>query len=111
MKLLQIDFPFNGPFGDEMAKALNDLAVSIAEEPGFLWKIWTENKGTKEAGGIYLFENEQTAKSYLDKHTARLKGLGVPEVHAKIFDVNESLSAITRGPIGSASALIMQSIS
>ena len=99
-KLLQIDFPFNGPFGDQMAEALKDLAISIAGERGFIWKIWTENESTKEGGGIYLFENEETAKSYLDKHTARLKGLGVQEVHAKIFDVNESLSNITNGPIG-----------
>lgn len=98
--LLQIDFPFSGPFGDQMAEALKDLAVSITGEPGFIWKIWTENENTKEGGGIYLFENEKTAKFYLDKHTARLKGFGVQEVHAKIFDVNESLSSITNGPIG-----------
>ena len=99
-KLLQIDFPFSGPFGHEMATGLEELAISIAEEPGFIWKIWTENESEKEGGGIYLFENEETAKAYLDKHTARLKGFGVQEVHAKIFDVNESLSKITNGPIG-----------
>ena len=83
-----------------MAEALKDLAISRSEEPGFIWKIWTENESEKEGGGIYLFENEETAKAYLDKHTARLKGFGVQEVHAKIFDVNESLSKITNGPIG-----------
>lgn len=98
-KLLQIDFPFSGPFGDQMTEALKQLAVSITEEPGFIWKIWTENKSMQEAGGIYLFANEDTAKAYLNKHTARLKELGVQKVHAKIFDVNESLSSITNGPI------------
>ena len=39
-KLLQIDFPFAGPFGDDMAVALRELAESIASEPGFIWKIW-----------------------------------------------------------------------
>ena len=100
LKLLQIDFPFSGPFGYQMAEAKKELAISIAEEPGFIWKIWTENESTKEGGGIYLFENEETAKAYLDKHTARLKGFGVQEVHTKIFDVNETLSNITNGPIG-----------
>ncbi|MFP3978779.1 MULTISPECIES: monooxygenase [Marinobacter] len=98
-KLLQIDFPFTGPFGSEMAEALRDLAVSITEEPGFIWKIWTENESEKDAGGIYLFKTEETAQAYLEKHTARLKELGVEKVYAKIFDVNEALSKITAGPI------------
>ena len=98
-KLLQIDFPFSGPFGDEMADALKELAHSITEEPGFIWKIWTENENTREAGGIYLFENEATANAYLNMHTARLKDLGISEINAKIFDVNEDLSKITAGPM------------
>ncbi|HDR7205871.1 TPA: YdhR family protein, partial [Bacillus cereus] len=54
--LLQVDFPFEGPFGEEMEKGFWDLANSINEEEGFHWKIWTENEETKEAGGIYVFE-------------------------------------------------------
>jgi|SRR5690554_6559601 len=100
MKLLQVDFPFNGPFGTEMAAALQELATSITQEPGFLWKIWTENETAQEAGGIYLFKSEETAKAYLAMHTARLKNLGVTEVHGKIFDVNGPLSEITKGPLG-----------
>jgi len=98
-KLLQIDFPFTGPFGTEMAEALKELAISITEEPGFIWKIWTENASEKDAGGIYLFRTEEAAEAYLEKHMARLKSLGVDKVHAKIFDVNEALSAITGGPV------------
>ena len=98
-KLLQVDFPFNGPFGEEMTKALNGLALSINEEPGFIWKIWTENKSLKEAGGIYLFESEETASAYLVKHTARLKELGVHEVRGRIYDINVDLSKITKAPI------------
>ncbi len=33
-KLLQVDFPFTGPFGEEMTKALQGLAESITQEPG-----------------------------------------------------------------------------
>lgn len=98
-KLLQIDFPFAGPFGADMTEALKELAVTITEEPGFIWKIWTENASEQDAGGIYLFKTEEAAQAYLEKHTARLKGLGVDKVHAKIFDVNEALSKITGGPI------------
>jgi len=42
-KLVQFDFKFKGPFGDELTKAMEGLARSINEEPGFIWKIWTEN--------------------------------------------------------------------
>lgn len=95
-KLLQLHFAFHGPFGQEMAEQLAELAASINQEPGFLWKVWTESEQNQEAGGIYLFENEETALAYLDKHTARLKNLGVEEVIAKIFDVNIPLSNINK---------------
>ncbi|MDG6772862.1 monooxygenase [Thiomicrorhabdus sp. ZW0627] len=98
-KLLQIDFEFKGPFGEEMAEGLHDLAVSINQEPGLIWKIWTENKEKQEAGGIYLFENEETARAYLEMHAARLRAFGVNEVNAKIFDVNEPLSKINKGSV------------
>ena len=45
------------------------------------------------------FEDEATAKAYLQMHTERLKGFGIAQVNAKVFDVNEPLSAITRGPL------------
>ena len=57
---------------------------SINQEPGFIWKVWTESEKNHEAGGIYLLK---TALAYLNKHTARLKSLGVDEVIGKVFDV------------------------
>lgn len=95
-KLLQIDFPTQGPWGQEMTTAFSELAAHIAKTPGLIWKIWTENEKTNEAGGIYLFENEDDARSYLKEHTARLESFGIQNIRAKIFDVNEPLSEITR---------------
>lgn len=99
-KLLQVDFEFNGPFGEEMSNALVDLAQSINQEPGMIWKIWTESEKDKLGGGIYLFEDEATAQAYLEMHTARLKQMGVGEVRGQIFDINAPLSSINQGPIG-----------
>lgn len=96
-KLVQIDFAFHGPFGSEMSQQLVELAESINHEPGFIWKIWTENERNQEAGGIYLFEDEESALAYVKKHTARLKALGVDKVNFKIFDINEKLTAINHG--------------
>ncbi|WP_019671767.1 monooxygenase [Psychrobacter lutiphocae] len=92
--LLQIDFPFSGPFGDEFFTAMQDLAKDIATEPGLVSKIWTENQDTQEAGGIYVFDNLDDANRYLQKHTDRLQSFGITGINAKVFTINEELSAI-----------------
>ena len=97
--LLQVDFPYTGPWGQEMSKAMNDLARSIAQEPGLIWKIWTENESANEAGGIYLFQDKPSALAYLEMHTARLKSFGIPHVNGKIFSVNDDLSRIDNAPV------------
>ncbi len=97
--LLQVDFPYQGPWGDEMTAALRGLAESIANEPGLIWKIWTENQAAGEAGGIYLFKEALSAEAYLAMHTARLKSFGVPRVNGKVFEVNDVLSLIDRAPL------------
>lgn len=83
MKLLQIDFKMEGPWGDEMSKAFEGLAQDIAAEKDLIWKIWTENQATKESGGIYLFANEEALNRYLAKHTARLASFGIVDINAK----------------------------
>lgn len=97
--LLQVDFPYTGPWGDEMTAAMEDLAQSITEEAGFIWKIWTTNEAAQEAGGIYLFQDQASAEAYLAMHTARLNGFGISPVKGKIFAVHEDLSKINRAPI------------
>lgn len=97
--VLQIDFPFTGPFGEEMQQAMQSLAESISQEPGLLWKIWTENPDTQEAGGIYLFSDATTAQAYLKMHSERLTASGISGIQAKLFSVNSSLSKICKGPI------------
>ncbi|KEY56597.1 monooxygenase [Serratia sp. DD3] len=97
--ILQVDFPYHGPWGQEMAQAMEGLAHSIAEEPGLIWKIWTENQATQEAGGIYLFANISSAEAYLAMHSERLRNFGIPQVNGKIFAINQALTQIDRAPI------------
>jgi len=99
MKLLQVDFEYQEPMGEEMSIALAELAKSINHEPGLIWKIWTESESDKLGGGVYLFENESNAKNYLEMHTVRLKEMGVPEVRGIIFDINQPLTSINQGPV------------
>ncbi|MNI21200.1 putative monooxygenase YdhR [compost metagenome] len=97
--VLQVDFKMNGPFGDEMAEEFSDLAKSINEEDGFMWKIWTESAETNEAGGIYIFETKETAEKYIAMHSKRLAAFGITDVTAKIFSINSKLTDITKGPV------------
>lgn len=97
--ILQIDFPFAGPFGEEMSQAMQPLAEDIANEADLLWKIWTENPDNQEAGGIYLFANQAAAERYLVKHSERLTMAGVKHIRSKFFAVNVPLSQIDRAPL------------
>ncbi len=99
MKLLQVDFEYQGAMGEEMSKALVGLAKSINQEPGLIWKIWTESESNELGGGIYLFKDENSAISYLEMHTVRLKEMGVPEVRGIVFDINLPLTTINQGPV------------
>ncbi len=99
MYVLQVDFPFNGPFGEQMSAAMQDLAADIAQEADLLWKIWTENEQQQEAGGIYLFNTQQGAQIYLEKHSQRLQAAGVTNIRSRIFAVNRPLSLLDKAPI------------
>lgn len=97
--ILQVDFKMEGPFGEDMSKAFVDLANSINDEPGVIWKIWTEDAVAKESGGIYLFETKKDAENYLTMHSERLIRFGITDIRGKIFEVNEPLSLINHAPI------------
>lgn len=97
--LVQVDFPYNGPFEEEMSNAMQGLAEDIANETGLVWKIWTESKEQNIAGGIYLFDNEADAKRYVKKHEARLASFGIEDIRSKILKINDSLSRIDRAPL------------
>ncbi|MES1965411.1 monooxygenase [Psychrobacter sp. AH5] len=94
--LLQMDFPYTGPFGDAFFEQMQDLAKDIATEDGLVYKLWTENEETQEAGGIYVFDNLADANRYQAKHTERLQSFGFSGIRAKTFIINEELSAITK---------------
>lgn len=97
--VLYVDFPHQGSFGEEMASQLSELAKSIIQEPGCIWKIWTENQTEQEAGGIYLFEDRDSAKKYLEKHSKRLTEWGYTNIKGKIFEINETLTKFGNAPV------------
>lgn len=95
--LLVFEFGFPGPWGEEMARVLDGLALDIAKEPGLIWKVWTEAADRGVAGGVYLFDSVARAQTYTEKHSARLKDFGITDIDVRSYGVNESLSMATRG--------------
>ncbi|HEU0297700.1 MAG TPA: YdhR family protein [Anaerolineales bacterium] len=102
-KILQLNLNFSIS-RVELEAAWLEVAQPIAEVPGLRWKVWLMNDAEQEAGGIYLFESETAAQSYLaGPIVAALKSSpAVSNISAKLFDVLGSHSAITRGPVKSA---------
>jgi hypothetical protein len=97
--LLIFDFPARPLGGPEQEAALRALAESIAEEPGLLWKIWTESKAEGRAGGVYLFETRAAAEAYHRMHAERLGRFGITGIEATYREINAPLSRIDRAPI------------
>jgi hypothetical protein len=99
-KILQVNLRFSISRADLEAAWLK-AAQPIADWPGLRWKVWLMNEAEKEAGGMYLFESEAAAQSYLaGPIVAALKASpAVSNIDAKLFDVLESHTAITRGPL------------
>ncbi len=94
--LLIMDFPARPPGGEA---ALRALAEGIAEQPGLLWKLWTEEREAGRAGGVYLFADRAAAEAYHAMHAARLGAQGIGPIEAQYRTLNAPLTAITRGPL------------
>ena len=98
-KALQVNFKYNVPIEPLMEGTLKS-ADEIAAKPGLRWKIWIYNDETKEAGGLYLFEDDASADAYIEWLTAALERNPVAsDITVRKFDINEAATAITRGPV------------
>lgn len=102
MKLLQVYYRReHGQGNHDQAEYLLGAAEKISHLPGLQWKIWIYEDSDGAGGGIYLFDNEEHARAWGDDMMpGSLGGLpGVSDVEVRYFDVDERLSAITRGPV------------
>ncbi len=99
-QILQVNLKFSIPRAD-LVEAWLGAAQPIADTPGLQWKVWLMNEAGNEAGGIYLFESENAAQSYISGPiVAALKASpAVSDISAKLFDVLPEHSAITRAPL------------
>jgi hypothetical protein len=98
--IVLITFKFNGSKA-EYLETFREAAVAIAATPGLSWKVWPWNDEDRVGGGIYIFEDAASAQAYLGGSIAA--GLGehpaLSDLSVKQFEVLDSLTAVTRGPV------------
>lgn len=86
---------------DVLLARSREATTIVASVEGLIWKIWVSQKEALEMGGIYLFANRETAEAYL-KHPAIQAVCSNPAVastESQLWDVESSLSALTRAPL------------
>lgn len=98
MRALIIDFKLDMSTA-EYERMGEMVAPEIAKVPGLIRKTWIWNDRTREAGGIYLFEDEASVELYLSGPiVGALRGLPqVSDMHVRQFSVLRSASSLTRG--------------
>ena len=104
-QILQITFRNPNGRSEAAQKAAWERAHQIAAWPGLVWKVWIAQPTAAIYGGIYLFQDTASAEAYLQGPVvASMRSLpGMIDFSAQLFEVNEPLSAITHGPLGTTS--------
>lgn len=105
VKILQINFTFNVP-SDAYEQAVSSMASDFAAVPGCRWKIWLMNEAKREAGGIYLFDDDASLQTFLTSSLVAqvTSHPALSDFSVKQFDTLEAITKITRGPIEKAAA-------
>jgi Putative mono-oxygenase ydhR len=78
-----------------------EAANIIASVDGLIWKIWGSQEEESEIRSMYLFASRETAEAYL-KHPviqALRSNPAVVSTQSELWDVERSLSALTRAPL------------
>lgn len=73
-------------------------AAPLADVPGLQWKLWIRDERTKRRGGFYLFADRASAETWREKIIDKLRERS-PGVTARILDIDEANSRLTRGPL------------
>ncbi|HXH66098.1 MAG TPA: YdhR family protein [Candidatus Limnocylindrales bacterium] len=78
-----------------------EAAATIASVEGLVWKIWVFEEAEFEMGGVYLFANSETAEAYLNHPAVQAvrSNPAVLSMQSQLWDVESSLSALTRAPL------------
>jgi hypothetical protein len=100
-KLLQVNFGLNVTPAEYKLIAAS-VANAFAEVPGLRWKVWILNEAQREAGGVYLFEDQRALDNFMHGDLAKVVAThpSLKNAAMKQFDVMPEVTAVTRGPVG-----------
>jgi len=100
-KILQIQFGLNVTAA-EYKQIAGAVAESFAKVPGLRWKIWIVDEQKREAGGIYLFEDQRALEAFAASDLAKTVAThpALKNVTMRASDVMPDETAVTRGPVG-----------
>ena len=98
--VLHLRFKLRVPPDVLLAKS-REAANIIASVDGLIWKIWVSQLEQFELGGIYLFASRETAEAYLNHPVVQAvcSNPAVVSAQSELWDVESSLSALTRAPL------------
>jgi len=87
---------------DALLAHSQDAASIIAKVEGLIWKIWVKQDYEFEMGGIYLFATREAAEDYLNHPVVQAvrNNPGVVHTQYQLWNVEYSLSGLTRAPLG-----------
>ena len=99
-KILQINFTFSVSRA-AYEQTVAPMASDFAAVPGCRWKIWLMNEAESEAGGIYLFEDDASLRTFLGSPlvAAVTSHPALSDFSVKQFETLEAITKVTRGPL------------
>jgi hypothetical protein len=90
--IMIVTFPWDAPEDEVHAQSIAQ-ARELSARSDFLSKLILRDAATKTSGAVYVFANRAAAEKWRDDLRQR-RG---PDVNARIFEVNEEASKLTRG--------------
>jgi hypothetical protein len=86
---------------DVLLAQSREAATIIASVEGLIWKIWVLQEEEFEMGGMYLFANREAAEAYLNHPLVQAvcSNPAVLSTQSQLWEVESSLSALTRAPL------------
>jgi quinol monooxygenase YgiN len=87
---------------EEFENMASELGQPFADVPGCLWKIWLIDDAKKEAGAVYLFENEKALQDFKSSPLVAsvLSHPALSNFDLKERDILSDVSRVTRAPLG-----------
>lgn len=106
-QILQVNFTFHVS-RNEYEDTVAPLADDFAKVPGCQWKIWLMNEKNKEAGGLYLFDDEKSLEQFKASPLVAsvVSHPALSDFNMKQFDVLENVSAVTHAPLSMAAEAV-----